>query len=114
MTARRTKCTTPILRPGGELTPQTGAATVSGQEVKLASDTGRALIEDFTRYTEGLLDDEDLCGAWRMTPSELTSLKNDSDVVEAVRQTKYRREQDGSAAREAARKAFLKAPRVSE
>jgi hypothetical protein len=114
MTRQRTKSTAPTSRPRGELAAQTRAVVVARQQVLLDSETGRALIEDFTRYTEELLDDEDLCGAWRMNPSELTALKNDTLVVEAVRRTKYRREQDGSAAREAARKAFLKAPRVLE
>jgi hypothetical protein len=113
MTARRTQRAAPLKRPR-KLSAQAGAVTVSGQELQLGSDTGRALVEDFTRYTEGLLGDEDLCGAWRMTPCELTALKNDPSVVEAVRSAKYRRAQDGSAAREAARKAFLKAPRILE
>jgi hypothetical protein len=87
---------------------------VAGDRLALNSEVGRALIEDIARYTEGLLDDEGLCGTWGISPGELTALKNHQDVFEAVRATKRRREQDGSAAREAGRKAFLKAPRVLE
>ena len=66
------------------------------------------------RYTEGLLDDDDLCGTWGMSPTELAVLKDNPDVFASVRATKNRREQDGAAAREAGRKAYLKAPRVLE
>jgi hypothetical protein len=87
---------------------------VAGRRLALDSDTGRALIEDIARYVEGLIDNDDLCGAWGIAASELTAIKTDHDVFEAVRATKRRREQDGSAARERARKAFAKAPRVLE
>jgi hypothetical protein len=90
------------------------ALVVAGEKLALNSEAGRALMEDMARYTEGLLDDDDLCGTWGMSPTELVVLKNNPDVFEAVRARKRRREQDGSAAREAGRKAFLKAPRVLE
>jgi hypothetical protein len=88
--------------------------TVGGRELALGSDAGRALIEDVARYVEGLLDENDLCSAWGMTPDELKAIKDDPRVFEAVRASKYQRQQDGTAARELARKAFVKAPRVLE
>jgi hypothetical protein len=88
--------------------------TVGGRELALGSDAGRALIEDIARYTEGLLDEDDLCSAWEMGPDELKAIKDDARVFEAVRASKYQRQQDGRAARELARKAFVKAPRVLE
>ena len=88
--------------------------TIAGQVVALVSDTGRELVEDICRYTEGLLDDKAIMSAWKMSPAELDVIKNDPQVFEAVRCAKHRREQDGSGAREAARKAFVKAPRVLE
>jgi hypothetical protein len=85
---------------------------IAGQDLDLNSETGRALIEDLARYVEGLLENEDLVGTWGTSASELTAIKNDPEVLELVRAVKHRREQDGSAARERARKAFAKAPHV--
>ena len=87
---------------------------VGGQKLALDLDTGRALIEDIARYVEGLLDNDDLSAAWGMSANEFTAIKNDRHVFEAVRKMKLRREQDGASARERARKAFAKAPRVLE
>jgi hypothetical protein len=88
--------------------------TVGGRELALGSDAGRALIEDIARYTEGLLDEDDLCSAWGISSDELKAIKDDARVFEAVRASKYQRQQDGRAARELARRAFVKAPRVLE
>jgi hypothetical protein len=102
-------------RPTAVASSDTGLTVlVAGEELALNSEPGRALIEDVARYTEGLLDEDGLGGAWGMRPGELSALKNNQDVFEAVRAIKHRREQDGSAAREAGRRAFLKAPRVLE
>jgi hypothetical protein len=98
----------------GSSAPHEGTVVVAGEKITFDSDTGRALIDDSARYTEGLLTDEDLRGVWRMSRSELVALKNDAQLIEAVRNAMCRRAQDGSAAREAARKAFLKAPRILE
>jgi hypothetical protein len=76
---------------------------VAGERLTLNSEAGRALIEDMCRYIEGLLDDEGLCGTWHMSPGELVALKNNQEVFESVRAMRHRREQDGSAAREAGR-----------
>jgi hypothetical protein len=102
------------MRTRGHSRAVTAAVTVAGEKVTLASDAGQALVEDLTRYAEQLIDDEELRAAWGMSTKELAALKNDPAVFEAVQSNKNRREQDGSAAREAARKAFIKAPRVLE
>ena len=80
--------------------------------IDLGSDRGRAFIVDATRAGEGLLSDADLQEIYELSPEDLKTIAKDKATGRAIRDESARRVRNGSAAREAAAKHFVKAPAV--
>ena len=80
--------------------------------IDITSDRGRAFIVDATRAGEGLLSDADLREMYELSPEDLKTIAKDKAIGRAVRSESERRVRNGSAAREAAAKHFVKAPAV--
>ena len=80
--------------------------------IDLNSDLGRAFIVDATRAGEGLITDQELQEKYELSLADWLAITKDKAIGRAVRSESERRVRNGSAAREAAAKHFVKAPAV--
>jgi len=80
--------------------------------IDINSDLGRAFIVDATRAGEGLITDQELQEKYELSPADWLAITKDKAIGRAVRSESERRVRNGSAAREAAAKHFVKAPAV--
>lgn len=80
--------------------------------IDLASDAGHAFVIDATRAGEGLITDQELQQKYELSPVDWQNFIKDRELGRAIRDERDRRVRNGSAAREAAAKAFVRAPGI--
>jgi len=80
--------------------------------IDVSSDAGRAFVVDATRAAEGVISDQELQERYELSPAELKTIAADKAVGRAIRDERARRVRNGTAARELAAKAFVRAPAV--
>jgi hypothetical protein len=80
--------------------------------VDLNSDAGHQFVTDCTRAAEGLLTDRELAEKYELNPADWQSITKDVALGRAIRAERERRVCNGTAAREAAAKHFVKAPGI--
>jgi len=85
---------------------------LGGVEVELASDMGRAFVTDCVRSAEGLLTDKELAEIYEISPADWGNIANDAALGRAIRAERDRRVLNGTAAREAASRHFVRAPTI--
>jgi hypothetical protein len=83
-----------------------------GTSTKLDSDVGRRFVADATRAAEGLITDDDLREKYELTAKNLKEMAKNPALVKAIRDERERRIRNGTAAREAASRHFVRAPNV--
>ena len=85
---------------------------LGGVSVELTSDIGRQFVVDCTRAGEGLISDRELAEIYEISPADWQNIAKDAALGRAIRAERDRRVRNGTAAREAASKHFVKAPGV--
>jgi hypothetical protein len=85
---------------------------LGGVEVELTSDAGRAFVIDCVRCAESLLTDKELTQIYEISPADWSNIANDAALGRAIRAERDRRVLNGTAAREAASRHFIKAPTI--
>jgi hypothetical protein len=85
---------------------------LGGVEVELTSDVGHAFIVDCVRCAESLLTDKELAAIYEISPADWSNIANDAALGRAIRAERDRRVLNGTAAREAASRHFVKAPTI--
>jgi hypothetical protein len=85
---------------------------LSETSIDLNTDAGHQFIVDCTRAGEGLLSDKELQEKYELSPADWQNITKDMALGRAVRAERERRMLDGSAAREAACRHFVKAPGI--
>ena len=80
--------------------------------IDLNTDLGRAFVVDATRAGEGLITDGELQEKYEISDKDWRVIAKDKVVGKAIRNESERRVRNGTAAREAAAKHFVKAPAV--
>src|SRR5215475_7803145 len=80
--------------------------------IDLTSDVGHAFVVDATRAAEGLLTDRELADKYELSPADWQDITKDRALGHAIRAERERRVRNGTAAREAAAKHFVKAPGI--
>ena len=80
--------------------------------IDLNSDTGHQFVTDCTRAAEGLITDKELAEKYELSPADWQSITKDMALGRAIRAERERRVHNGTAAREAAAKHFVKAPGI--
>jgi hypothetical protein len=88
------------------------AVSLHGPQIDLASDLGRELIVDLSRFYEELLSEAAIRKKYRFDDKTWEQLGSDDKLVEMVEDEKIRRIRDGSAKREKAQQLVVKAPGV--
>jgi hypothetical protein len=86
--------------------------SLHGPQIDLASDLGRELIVDLSRFYEELLSEAAIRKKYRFDDKTWESLGNDDKLVEMVEAEKIRRIRTGEAKREKAQVLITKAPDV--
>src|SRR5262245_19921766 len=86
--------------------------SLHGPQIDLASDLGRELIVDLSRFYEELLSEAAIRKKYRFDDKTWEQLGGDDKLVEMVEDEKIRRIRDGKAKREKAQQLVVKAPRV--
>jgi len=86
--------------------------SLHGPQIDLASDLGRELIVDLSRFYEELLSEAAIRKKYRFDDKTWEQLGSDDKLVEMVEDEKIRRIRDGSAKREKAQQLVVKAPGV--
>jgi len=85
---------------------------LNGVEIELNSDIGRQFVVDCTRAGEGLITDKELAEIYEISPADWQNIAKDAALGRAIRAERDRRVRNGSAAREAASKHFVRAPNI--
>src|SRR6476661_7593799 len=80
--------------------------------IDITTDRGRDFIIDATRAGEGLITDAELQEKYEISDTDWRVIVKDKAVGRAIRSESERRVRNGTAAREAAAKHFVKAPAV--
>jgi hypothetical protein len=80
--------------------------------IDLNSDVGHAFVTDCTRAGEGLLTDKELREKYELSPVDWINITKDAALGHAIRAERERRMLNGTAAREAACRHFVKAPGI--
>ena len=86
--------------------------SLNGPQIDLASDLGRELIVDLSRFYEELLSEAAIRKKYRFDDKTWEQLGSDDKLVEMVEDERIRRIRDGSAKREKAQQLVVKAPGV--
>ena len=86
--------------------------TLRSTPIDLNSDIGHRFIVDCVRAGEGLLTDKELAEIYELSPTDWQSITKDVALAHAIRAERDRRVRNGTAAREAAAKHFVKAPGI--
>jgi hypothetical protein len=76
----------------------------------------QALLEDLARYSEGILNQQQVKKKWREVIDEKTweTLGSDDELVRVIEETKIHRVRSGAAKRERAQQHITKAPDILE
>jgi hypothetical protein len=80
--------------------------------VDITSDVGRQFVTDCCRAGEGMITDRELAEKYELSPADWQSITKDVALGRAIRAERGRRVHNGTAAREAAVKHFVKAPGI--
>jgi hypothetical protein len=80
--------------------------------IDLNSDVGRAFVADCTRAGEGVITDTELQEKYELSPVDWINITKDAALGRAIRAERERRMLNGTAAREAACRHFVKAPGI--
>jgi len=80
--------------------------------IDLNSDVGHKFITDCVRAGEGLITDRELKEKYELSPLDWRNITKDTALGHAIRGERERRVLDGTAAREAAAKYFVKGPGI--
>jgi hypothetical protein len=80
--------------------------------IELNNDVGHQFVTDCTRAAEGLITDRELAEKYELSPADWQSITKDVALGRAIRAERERRVHNGTAAREAACKHFVKAPTI--
>jgi hypothetical protein len=83
-----------------------------GVAVELNSDVGRRFVVDCVRAAEGLISDKELVEIYEISPADWQNIAKDTALARAIRAERDRRVLNGTAAREAASRHFVKAPTI--
>ena len=83
-----------------------------GVAVELDSDVGRQFAVDCVRAAEGLISDKELVEIYEISPADWQNIAKDTALARAIRAERDRRVLNGTAAREAASRHFVKAPTI--
>ena len=83
-----------------------------GTDVALDSELAKSFVADCARYTEGLLNEQELREAWGLDEQAWVQLAENMPLLLAIKAERERRIRSGEAAREAAQRAFANAPSV--
>ena len=86
--------------------------TLRGIEVELTSVVAHEFVVSACHAAEGLIDDSELAESYELTPEDLQNLANNKALGRAIKAELLRRVNSGTAARQAAAKIFVRAPRV--
>ena len=86
--------------------------TLRNTPITLDSDVGRQFVVDCVRAGEGLITDRELAEKYELYPPAWKNITKDMELGHAIRAERERRMLNGVAAREAAAKHFVKAPRI--
>jgi hypothetical protein len=80
--------------------------------IDINTDVGRAFVVDATRAGEGVITDQELQERYELSLADLKNIAADKAVGRAIRNERERRVRNGTAARELAAKAFVRAPGI--
>jgi hypothetical protein len=80
--------------------------------IPLDTPLGQKFVVDVARASEGLLTDDEIQTKYELTPEAWRNSTKDKALVHAVRAERDRRVLNGTAAREAAARHFVKAPAI--
>jgi hypothetical protein len=80
--------------------------------VGLDSDVGHQFVVDCTRAGEGIISDKELMEKYELSPVDWVAITKDVGLGRAIRAERERRVHNGMAAKEAAAKAYVKAPSI--
>jgi hypothetical protein len=83
-----------------------------GVAVKLDSPVGHQFVVDAVRAAEGLISDKELAEIYEISPVDWGNIAKNTALGHAIRAERDRRVRNGVAAREAAAKIFVRAPKV--
>ena len=83
-----------------------------GTDVALDSELAKSFAADCARYTEGLLNEQELREAWGLDEQAWVQLAENMPLLLAIKAERERPIRSGEAAREAAQRAFANAPSV--
>ena len=86
--------------------------TLRGTQVELNSNVGRQFVVDCTRAAEGLITDKELVEIYEISPADWQNIAKDAALGRAIRAERDRRVLNGTAAREAASRHFVRAPNI--
>jgi hypothetical protein len=86
--------------------------TLHSSPIDLSTDAGHQFVVDCTRAGEGLLSDKELQEKYELSPADWQNITKDMALGRAVRAERERRMLNGTAAREAACRHFVKAPGI--
>jgi hypothetical protein len=89
-----------------------GHVVLRGHSLPLNNDVAKAFVIDCARFTEGLLPEHDLKNKWELSDDAWRDLEENRSVLDAVKHERDRRESNGTAATEAARRHYVKAPSI--
>jgi hypothetical protein len=89
-----------------------GSIVLGGVSIELNSDVGRQFVIDCTRAAEGLVTDKELVEKYEISPADWGNIAKDTAVIRAIQAERNRRVHNGTAAREAAVRHFVKAPTI--
>src|SRR5262245_59857367 len=83
-----------------------------GFPIPLDTPLGQSFVIDVARASEGLMSDDEIQSKYELTPEAWQNSTKDKALVRAIRAERERRVLNGTAAREAAAKHFVKAPAI--
>lgn len=99
-------------KPATRPDPSGSGVVLRGVPVALDSDVGQAFILDCARNVEGQIPDDQIKRKYELSDANWQELASNTLLLRAVRAECQRRILSGEAAREAAQRHLLKAPRV--
>jgi hypothetical protein len=85
---------------------------LSSCPIDLDGEVGRQFVVDATRAGEGLITDKELQEKYELSPADWIVITKDTQLGKLIRAERERRVLSGTAAREAAKKYFVKAPSI--
>jgi hypothetical protein len=92
--------------------PMSDTVILRGATVELDSAAGHEFVVDCVRAAEGLITDKELAEIYEISPVDWGNIAKDTALAWAIRAERDRRVLNGTAAREAASRHFVKAPTI--